>query len=795
MKIGFFTDGYLPQRNGVATSVFHFAKELESLGHEVYVVAPRYPGYYDHDSRTIRLTSVKVLRKPELRVALHLPDRSLRRVLSIDFDIIHGHSGGPITLLGWEIARTRNIPYIATHHTLWNKYTHYFLKGKVFTPKMVERATKIFANRCTHIIAPSGKVRRELLSYGVKAPISVIPSGVETGLFMEGKAYSGLDIPEGKILLYVGRLGKEKSVDFLLKAFKNIREQVQDSHLVLIGDGPEKNSLVRLAKKLDIAPFVHLLGEKHQEEVAEAYKRAQVFVFASQSETQGMVLLEALASGLPVIAVKDSAVLEVVKSAVNGFVVNKNVSEFSKKTIELLQNEQKRLEFGENARVGAQDFDVKKTTLQLELLYKKLLEKSLRESVARVMKFQGLREQLFVATSFFWLSILVVRIYSFLSNNKMPYPQINFGSFSFSPLSLGLVLLSFSFLFSFVKKRDFLLPVLLAGAGLAGIADEGWGFLFGQGAFRQNYWGLGNFIIILLLGALPTLFLKAIIRKDPKFKFLIRGKHVNTEFPRITVVVPAYNEAKFISATLQALVNQTVQDFELIVVDNNSADDTGKVAESFGAKVIRETRPGVAFARQAGFAAAKGEIIATTDADTVVPHDWLETMLLRLEKKSVVAFGGLNRLYSGPVSARAAGRYLFSPFWIADKYLSGGWNLMGSNMAVKSDAFHKIGGFNTSLTMGEDVDLAKRLRELGEIAIDTSFLVFSSGRRFRHGVLLGVLVYLPSFVARVIFKKDKFLTFPTVRSEDSIVSKLSLLPLATAIILLSTLFFVGKANP
>ena len=108
-------------------------------------------------------------------------------------------------------------------------------------------------------------------------------------------------------------------------------------------------------------------------------------------------------------------------------------------------------------------------------------------------------------------------------------------------------MLSLSLLFSFVKKRDFVLPVILAGIGAAGIVDEGWGFLFGEEAFRQNYWGLGNLVIILLFGALPTLILKAVIRKAPRFKFSIRGKHLNPKLPKITVVVPAYNEAKFIS--------------------------------------------------------------------------------------------------------------------------------------------------------------------------------------------------------------------------------------------------------
>ena len=139
MRIGFFTDGFLPQPNGVATSVFESAKELERRGHEVIIVAPKYPGYVDSDLNVVRLTSLKVLSRPEIRMALHLPDKSLRRVLGMDFDIIHGHGGGTITLIGWETARLKGIPFVVTYHTLWNRYTHYFFKGKIVTPMIASQ--------------------------------------------------------------------------------------------------------------------------------------------------------------------------------------------------------------------------------------------------------------------------------------------------------------------------------------------------------------------------------------------------------------------------------------------------------------------------------------------------------------------------------------------------------------------------------------------------------------------------------------------------------------------------------
>ena len=112
MRIGFFTDGFLPQPNGVATSVYEAAKELERRGHEVYIIAPKFPGFIDKNINVIRLTSIKVYTEPETRIALNLPDRGLRRVMSMDFDLIHGHSGGSVTLMGWEVARAKKIPFL-----------------------------------------------------------------------------------------------------------------------------------------------------------------------------------------------------------------------------------------------------------------------------------------------------------------------------------------------------------------------------------------------------------------------------------------------------------------------------------------------------------------------------------------------------------------------------------------------------------------------------------------------------------------------------------------------------------
>ena len=798
MKIGFFTDAFLPQPNGVSTSVNESAKELERRGHEVFIIAPKFPGYTDQETNVIRIPSVRVSKQPETRLGLSLPNRSLKKILSIEFDIIHGHSGGPVTLLGWEIARLKKIPFVGTYHTLWNRYTHYFLKGKIVTPKMMEKATKIFANRIDHLIAPTKRVEKELRSYGVKAPISVVPSGIDVEKFRRtepGILRENLAIRNDPILLFVGRLSREKSVDFLLQMFKEVLKKAPNAHFVLIGEGSDKKKLERLANRLGIQKRVHFLGEIGAQDIHKVYADATVFVFSSTTETQGLVILESLSAGVPVVAVDDPA-YECIKNGENGFLVRYEKKEFASKVLLLIGDRDLRQKLSNNATLSAKKFSVKTTVNSLEAIYFKLIEASNQESVQRIMDQNERKERFLVVNIAFWATIVATRlfIFTFFPVNET-YPKLIIGTEYFYRFTLGLLLVLLSLSFYIKKRNTGLLPLLFLGWGLGWIADEFWS-LFNSPLKVSDYWNPLNLFPILTLGLLPLLLSKINIENKPKFYINSKENiHLNPDNPKITVVIPAYNEAEFIGTTLKSILNQTYRNFELIVVDNNSTDNTRQVAEKYGAKVVFEGKKGVASARDKGFREARGEIIVCTDADSIVPENWLEKMVSAYEKEpDLVGFGGLGVLYSGTVTARAAARYLFSGFWFLDKILSGGWNLAGFNMSVKKAAFLKIGGFDTNLTLGEDIDLAERLRSVGKVKIDSSFLVNVSGRRYRFGLLRGVLTYAPSWFMRVVFKKDKFLTFNPVRSEGLASSGAYLLPLGFVVFLLAVLFYAANQN-
>jgi len=379
MRIGFFTDGYLPQLSGLSTAVASWAEELEKLGHEVYIIAPKYAEYKDKKN-VIRLSSFKFIKQPEIRLGLFSPGKILYKISKIDFDIIHGVSGGTISSLGLIISKLKKIPFVFTYSTRYNRYTHYFLKGKIISSKMVEQGTKVFCNGCDQIIAHMPKIKNELISFGIKKPITIIPCGVNLSKFKKqrkGYLRKKIGLKDGKVLLYVGRLGKEKSIDFLLKAFKAIHAKDRTTNLVLIGDGTEKNKLRELTKKLNIEKNVYFAGEINSTEVNKAYADADIFVFASQTETQGIVILEALASGVPVVAVYDKVYDGVIFSGENGILVKKDLGKFAEACLKILRNSSYRDKLSKKALESVKNFSLSETAASLEKLYKKLIVKSL----------------------------------------------------------------------------------------------------------------------------------------------------------------------------------------------------------------------------------------------------------------------------------------------------------------------------------------------------------------------------------------------------------------------------------
>ncbi|MBI2958619.1 MAG: glycosyltransferase [Chloroflexi bacterium] len=342
------------------------------------------------------------------------------------------------------------------------------------------------------------------------------------------------------------------------------------------------------------------------------------------------------------------------------------------------------------------------------------------------------------------------------------------------------------------------LRAMMVGSGLGLVLDETSLWL---PPGPDGYWAVQNLLLVVVVGAILMLRVFPVPlplrRKKPLTSAAALparpAPHKNPENPYLSVVVPAYNEGQLLNRTLESLLGQSYKDFELIVVDNNSSDNTADVARSFGAIVIREERQGVSHARQRGFMEARGQVIATTDADTVVPAGWLARIAHEFKKNDdLAAFGGLYTLYSGPITARLAIAYLSLPAWKMDRFFCRGWSLPGANLAVRSSTFRKIGGFNTRLKLCEDVDLSHRLKALGRVVLDPKFLVSTSGRRFRNGFLRGMSTYGPNAAARMLFKKHKFDRLPTIRGEGPLARKLAFAPALAALIFLFSMYYVSN---
>lgn len=225
----------------------------------------------------------------------------------------------------------------------------------------------------------------------------------------------------------------------------------------------------------------------------------------------------------------------------------------------------------------------------------------------------------------------------------------------------------------------------------------------------------------------------------------------------ISVVICAHNEEKGIAKCIEGVKNQTYPKvkYEIIVVDNASSDKTAEVAKDLGARVVFEKNKGIAYARQKGAESARGEVITFTDADTLVPKNWLEKIANAFEKdEKLVGFGGTYKITSGSFISKFFINNGMYYLYLLGRLATGGWVLIGPNMAFRKSAFEKTKGFDTSVMQGEDIDISQKLQKIGKVKLENKFFVYQSGRRFEKGFIKGLLSYGLSWPMKVFFHKD-----------------------------------------
>ncbi|HSH54506.1 MAG TPA: glycosyltransferase [Methylotenera sp.] len=370
MKILFISDVYFPRVNGVSTSIRTFVEQMQSLGHEVHLIAPDYQIETQDEAWIKRIPARSIYFDPEDKLMKYGEAMKLLPELEKEkYDIIHVHTPFVAHYLGLKLARKLNIPCIETYHTFFEDYLHHYLPWvpKFMARGMARMISKQQCNAVDAIVAPSQPMLDVLRDYGVKVSAEVIPTGLQVSSFKvaDGKAFRekyGIDL-DRPMLLYVGRVAFEKNIDFLLGMAAVLSAERPDILLVVTGEGPAEASLHKLAKTLNIEKNIKFIGYLDRNtELNACYQAADVFVFASKSETQGLVLLEAMAQGTPVVAIAELGTASILVEGKGALISGENTLEFAEKVHELLIYPEQRFELG----IKAKTYVLDKWTAQLQ---------------------------------------------------------------------------------------------------------------------------------------------------------------------------------------------------------------------------------------------------------------------------------------------------------------------------------------------------------------------------------------------------------------------------------------------
>lgn len=338
LHIALFTDTYYPEINGVATSVYLLKQELEKRGHEVYVITTTTPGAPrpELEHNVLRVPSLPCLLITERRVGLFYQPKLAHKIRQLHLDVIHTQTEFSLGIFGRIMAKELHLPLVHTYHTIYEDYTHYFMKFKSLDERaksFVRVFTKICCNTVERVIVPTDKVRRLLLDYQVTQSIHIIPTGIDLTKF-DSERYMETEIlalrksfgiaPEEKVILYLGRISQEKNLEELLLDIPLFLEQHSDAKFLIIGGGPDKERLMELVKTLsnlseEARQRIIFGGEQPWDIIGKFYQLGDVFVSASNSETQGLTYIEAMASGLPVVAREDPCLEDILDQGYNGF--------------------------------------------------------------------------------------------------------------------------------------------------------------------------------------------------------------------------------------------------------------------------------------------------------------------------------------------------------------------------------------------------------------------------------------------------------------------------------------------
>lgn len=381
MKIAMMTNNYKPFIGGVPISIERLSEGLKENGHEVVVFAPSYKEQQEEENVVRYKSLIKGIVKG-VSVPNSFDPKIEKEFKEGNFDVIHVHHPMLIGRMALHLSKKYRVPIVFTYHTRYEQYLHY-IKAP-FLQSIVPYYVKEYANQCDMIFAPTPLMQDYLEEIGCSTPTAVLPTGLPKDSFQINdkdaeKLRKELAGDKKYLFCTIARLAKEKNIAFLFQVLaKRKREKAADFKLALIGDGPQKEQLMELAKELDLQEEIVFVGKVPNEQIKNYCKASDLFLFASCSETQGIVLLEAMAAGTPVLAIKASGVCDVVVNGKNGYMTYASEMEFERKLDELLQENREYLEKG--ARETARRYGMKEIAGLAEFYYKKAVNGSRSET-------------------------------------------------------------------------------------------------------------------------------------------------------------------------------------------------------------------------------------------------------------------------------------------------------------------------------------------------------------------------------------------------------------------------------
>lgn len=371
MRIAIFSEIYHPVLNGVVVSIDTFRKALLEKGHEVFVFAPAHPNFKDKDSCVFRFFSLPYPAPVPYRLPFPFPRKVFSELERFKPDVIHTQGPFFSGWMGLQSARRFGVPSVFTYHTQYDQYTHYVPFFGGFALSALHKWLSFYCNQCDAVVFPGSAIAEKAKKNHLTKPCFVLPTGIHILDFQKSNPQSKLPgIPQdGRVLMYVGRLAKEKNIPFLMSALSHTLNEEPETYLVLVGGGPYENDLKRMAKELGIDSHVTFAGAQPRAQVAQFLRTAEVFVFSSLTETQGLVVLEAMASGTPVVAVSASGVIDVLENGVQGFLCGENPAQFAQKTCEILKNDDLRRKMSQSCLARAREYTADSQAEKLVKIY------------------------------------------------------------------------------------------------------------------------------------------------------------------------------------------------------------------------------------------------------------------------------------------------------------------------------------------------------------------------------------------------------------------------------------------